>query len=97
MSHNNPANTQPLIADWNHARGPIPVRMTNDYLFRALLQHNNRVLKSLIRSLLHLTSEEITLVEIANSIELGTTVDEKEFILDIKVHMNSNATITSEM
>ena len=36
-------------------------------------------------------------MEIANSIELGTTVDEKEFILDIKVHMNSSVTINLEM
>lgn len=83
--------------DLESATGPVTIRMTNDYLFRALLQRNNRVLKSLIRSLLHLTSEEITLVEIANSIELGTTVDEKEFILDIKVHMNSSVTINLEM
>ena len=85
------------IDELKSATGPVTIRMTNDYLFRALLQRNNQVLKSLIRSLLHLTSDEVTLVEIANSIELGTTVDEKEFILDIKVHMNSSFTINLEM
>ena len=74
-----------------------PPSQQRSFLFRALLQRNNKVLKNLIQSLLHLTSDEITLVEIANSIELGTTVDEKEFILDIKVHMNSSVTINLEM
>lgn len=87
----------PSIDNLESATGPVTIRMTNDYLFRALLQRNNRVLKSLIRSLLHLTPEEIISVEIANSIELGAAVNEKEFILDIKVHMNSNITINLEM
>ena len=55
------------------ATGPATIRMTNNYLFRALLQRNNRVLKSLIRPLLHLVPEEIISVEITNSIELGAT------------------------
>lgn len=85
------------IFDLNIATGPVTIRMTNDYLFRALLQCNNRVLKSLICSLLHLTADDISSVEVANSIELGAAIDEKEFILDIKVHMNSSVTITLEM
>ena len=73
------------IVDLSAAAGPVIIRMTNDYLFRALLQRSNRVLKSLICSLLHLTADEISSVEITNSIELGAAIDEKEFILDIKV------------
>lgn len=34
--------------------GPLTISMTNDYLFRALLQQNNKVLKGLISSLMHL-------------------------------------------
>ena len=85
------------IVDLSAATGPVTIKMTNDYLFRALLQRNNRVLKGLIRSLLHLSPEEITSVEIANAIELGTSVEEKEFILDIKVKLNSNVIINLEM
>lgn len=64
----------PFIDDLGTATGPVTIRMTNDYLFRALLQRNNRVLKSLISSLLHLTLDEIISVEIANGIELGRPV-----------------------
>ena len=85
------------IVDLSAATGPVTIKMTNDYLFRALLQRNNRVLKGLIRSLLHLRTEEITSVEIANAIELGTSVEEKEFILDIKVKLNSSVIINLEM
>lgn len=41
------------------ATGPVTIPMYNDYLFRALLQRNNRVLKGLICSLLHLDVEQI--------------------------------------
>ena len=86
-----------VIVDLSAATGPVTIKMTNDYLFRALLQRNNRVLKGLIRSLLHLRPEEITSVEIVNAIELGTSVKEKEFILDIKVKLNSSVVINLEM
>lgn len=85
------------VANLDAATGPVTVRMANDYLFRALLQHNNRILKSLICSLLHLMPEEVTSAEIVNSVELGEAVDEKEFILDIKVQINSSTIINLEM
>ena len=77
--------------------GPLTIPMTNDYLFRALLQQNNKVLKGLISSLLHLSLEEITSVEITNPIELGRTINAKDFFLDIKVLLNSDTIINLEM
>ena len=77
--------------------GPLTIPMTNDYLFRALLQQNNKVLKGLISSLLHLQLEEIVSVEITNPIELGKSIDSKTFFLDIKVLLNSNTIINLEM
>jgi hypothetical protein len=46
------------------ATGPVEIPLTNDYLFRALLQRNNKVLKGLICSLLHLSPESVESVEI---------------------------------
>ena len=52
-------------------QGPLDIPMTNDYLFRALLQQNNLVLKALICALLHLDPKSVTEVSVENPIELG--------------------------
>ena len=80
-----------------NATGPIPYGMTNDYMFRLILEKNNYVLKGLICSLLALSPNEISSVEIQNPILLNETVDDKEFILDIKVQLNNFAIINLEM
>lgn len=77
--------------------GPLIIPMTNDYLFRALLQHNNAVLKGLICSLLHLLPEKVYSVEITNPIVLGTAINDKTFILDIRISMNDNDVINLEL
>ena len=75
---------------WEQLRGPLPVPMTNDYLFRALLQRDENVLKSLLCSLLHLHPDKVRSVSILNPIELGEQIDDKEFILDIKIELNES-------
>lgn len=77
--------------------GPLIIPMTNDYLFRALLQHNNAVLKGLICSLLHLLPEKVYSVEITNPIVLGTAINDKTFILDIRISLNDNDVINLEL
>lgn len=77
--------------------GSLTIPMTNDYLFRALLQRNNKVLKGLICSLLHLSPDEISSAEITNPIELGTSMGDKTFILDIRVVLNDLTIINLEM
>ncbi|MCM1044621.1 MAG: Rpn family recombination-promoting nuclease/putative transposase [Candidatus Gastranaerophilales bacterium] len=71
--------------------------MNNDYLFKALLQRNNRVLTGLICSLLHLDVRRVRSVEILNPIVIGTYVEDKDFILDVKVLMNNDTVIDLEM
>ena len=42
-------NSSPAkIPDFEHAHGPVPYCLTNDYLFRAVLQQSNPALKGLI-------------------------------------------------
>lgn len=82
---------------WQSATGPLVIPMTNDYLFRALLQKNNKVLKGLICALLHLKPADVESVVITNPIELGKAFDEKTFILDIKVNLNYYTIINLEM
>ena len=79
------------------ATGPIMYNMTNDYMFRAILQKNKKVLKGLICSLLHLKPNEITMVDITNPIELGSSIEAKDFVLDITVLLNDNTLINLEM
>ena len=59
--------------------GKLTIHMANDYLFRALLPQNNKVITDLIASLLHLFPSEITSVEITNPIVLGESTNDKTF------------------
>ena len=89
--------TPQTSSDWKQATGEINIKLVNDYLFRALLQKNNRVLKGLIASLLHMKMEDIQSVIIKNEIILGKHIPDKAFILDIRVLMNDNSIINLEM
>ena len=79
------------------ATGALPFTMTNDYLFKVVLQENNHVLCELIRSLLHFPQEYEITAEIQNPIILGRSVENKEFILDIKVIVNRSKILNLEM
>ena len=79
------------------ANGKIDFPFTNDYMFRVILQTNELVLRELISSLLHLPSEDIASVRIENPIELGVAINNKDFILDIRVMLNNNTIINLEM
>ena len=83
--------------DWRNATGKIEYSMTNDYMFRMVLQSNNNVLKGLISSMMHVLLSDIKSVEIVNPIELGKHIDDKDFILDVKVMLNDNSIINLEM
>ena len=93
MNHNKSV-THSLL---QNAHGVIPYGMTNDYMFRAVLQTNNKVLRGLVRSLLHLEEEDVVSVEITNPIILGDSVEKKEFRLDINVVLNNHTFINLEM
>lgn len=57
--------------------GEIRYNMTNDYMFRSILQKNKKVLHGLVSSLLHMRPEEIVSITIENPITLGNSVDDK--------------------
>lgn len=80
-----------------NASGPIDYQMTNDYMFHAVLQKNQNVLKNLICSLLNLHPEDIRSIQILNPITLGASIDDKTFILDINILLNDNTVINLEM
>ena len=83
--------------EWRNAKGKIAYSMTNDYMFRMVLQSNNNVLKGIISSMMHVPLDTIDAVEIDNPIELGKYIEDKDYVLDIKVKLNDNSIINLEM
>lgn len=92
-----PVNNDLLNQKLQDAHGIVPYNMTNDYMFRAVLQSNNKVLRGLICALLHLEESEVHSVEITNPIILGEAMDAKEIRLDINVVLNHRGSINLEM
>ena len=97
MSENLSVTSGPVSHSFRDAAGPIEYGFTNDYMFRTILQENERVLRGLICALLHLEAEDIRSVEIKNPILPGDTFDAKEFILDVEITLNNAAFINLEM
>lgn len=79
------------------ATGKIDYNMTNNYMFRYILQENQKVLKGLICVLLHLNPTTVKSVIVQNPIDLSGDVSGKEFILDIKIMLNDDTLINLEM
>ena len=49
---------------WNHVSGEIPYPLTNDYLFRVVVQRHDRVLRDILCSMLSLKKEDIQSIRI---------------------------------
>ncbi len=79
------------------ATGKVRYKLTNDYLFRAVLQKSQKALRGLVGALLSLQQEDIEAVEITNPIILGEQIDEKTLILDIKILLNNKTVLNIEM
>ena len=78
-------DAQNLDSFLQNATGELTYRLTNDYLFRAVLQKSNTALKGLLCALLHLAPDSISSATVTNPIVLGQSVDHKDFYLDIRV------------
>jgi len=61
----------PFSPQLEQATGSIAYNMTNDYMFKAVLQKNEHVLKGLICSCLHMSPDQIKSILITNLIPLG--------------------------
>ena len=77
--------------------GKLPYRLTNDYLFRAVFQSRPKALEGLCRSILRLNPEDTISVTLQNPIELGTRIENKEFILDLAIIINNSLFLNMEM
>ena len=79
------------------ATGKIPYNMTNDYMFRMVLQNSEDTLINLVCSVLHLSRDDIESIKIENPILPGDAIDEKEYQMDVMVILNNNTHINLEM
>ena len=86
-------NTAPIM----EAKGKIDYGLTNDYMFRAILQKSRKTLIGLASSLLHLNPEDIRDIEITNPIILGESINAKTFILDVNILLNNSRMLNLEM
>ncbi|MBR6638135.1 MAG: Rpn family recombination-promoting nuclease/putative transposase [Lachnospiraceae bacterium] len=82
---------------FTEATGPVPYTLTNDYLFRAVFQSNQKALRGLLCALLHLKPEDIKSLIIQNPIEIGDTIEAKDFMFDIKLVLNDNTIVNIEL
>lgn len=75
----------------------LPYRLTNDYLFRAVFQERPKALEGLCRVVLGLKDTDKVSVTLRNPIELGKSIDAKDFILDLAVVVNHSLFLNLEM
>ncbi len=76
---------------------PLTYRLTNDYLFRAMLQKSPKALEGLCRAILGLKPTDEVSIVIKNPIILGEAIEDKEFILDLLVEINGFYVVNLEM
>ncbi|MCM1179255.1 MAG: Rpn family recombination-promoting nuclease/putative transposase [Clostridium sp.] len=78
-------------------QGAVPYRLTNDYMFRAVMQKNKNVLKHLICAIMGIDPDNVTDLDICNPIELGEKINSKTCVLNIKLLLNKKQYINIEM
>lgn len=71
--------------------------LTNDFMFKAVLQRNQTALKGLLCAMLNMRMEEIVSIRVLNPIEIGGMIDEKMMMLDLKLELNDSRILDIEM
>lgn len=79
------------------ASGIVPFSLHNDYLFKTLMQRDERALRSIISAVLFMKESDIKTVHIENPIILGEKIDEKDVVLDVRITLNEGAILNLEM
>ena len=79
------------------ASGIIDYKPTNNYMFQGLFQEDTEALTNLICAILHWPRYKVKSIEITNPIVLGQYIENRTFILDIKLLLNDDTIINLEM
>ena len=86
-----------LSTDWRAENGPLPFRLTNDFLVKGILQADETVLRAVISSAMHIDRKQIRSLRILNPYMPGNTIGDKEFILDVHLEMNDSVEVDIEV
>lgn len=83
---------------WELAKSNIRlnIHLTNDFAFKKTF-HNIKALKGLLSAFLEIKIEEIQKIEFMDTFLRGEYPDDREGILDLRVHLNGNRRINIEM
>lgn len=95
MSNN--TNLKSTPSPWESATGEIRYPLTNDYMFRIVLENNITILKGIISATMHIPICDIDTAVVKNPIVLGASISDKTYILDVKVILNNSQIINMEM
>ena len=74
----------------------LEIRLTNDFAFKKTFR-NKKALAGLLSALLEIPVEEIRTLEFPDTFLHGDYADDREGILDVKVHLNDHTKINVEM
>lgn len=77
--------------------GPLPIKLTNDFFFKYLLQNDNNILNSIVRAFLPIRLDDQLEVYVTNPFEEGDYINSKTMILDIKAIVNHTNILNLEM
>lgn len=77
--------------------GKLKYPLTNDFMFKAVLQRNQAALKGLLCALLNMRMEEIASIRVLNPIEVGGMIVNKIMMLDLKLELNDSRILDIEM
>jgi len=91
---NNPESMAILKASMH---GELKYTLMNDFLAKYTLQNDLYALAGLLSALLDVELDEITDITILNPIELGGNMDDKDYVLDIKLELNHEKIINIEI
>ena len=92
--------TSKKLNESNHStsdKNLIRYPLKNDYMFRAVFQSRPKALEGLCRSLLRLPPSDSLHIDLKNPIQLGETIDSKEFVLDLALTINDSLYLNLEM
>ncbi len=79
------------------ASGALPVKLTNDLFFHAVMQDDQVVMKGMVGSVLGIDPESIGEIQVLNPYDFGKQLDSKWVVLDLKLALENGEFVNIEI